>query len=909
MDNKRWEERPFPWHVFVLALEIGVLLIIAIIWAVQLFRRGRKLKGKIDFDGNSEEKWEVQTGQDKNKERGLLRKAKEFYRAKLSYDDEDINQKQESLEEHLATDYERFKRGDPDNARRQMILKIRTNLVQNPYDHVGRHMASEVKKIFVQQVLKEATWINKLQRILRIPSCLKRKEKAKKILLLIPVMLAVWGTAQKGFFYLYDIYTDVKVINELKDIPDITMPKIPKNKIGKFLLEDIKEKGILALRRPCEALDVLEEIPNQVIPFYKQTIGDIGNVHWNPTRKSNYTLSDAFKITTKLGNIYKSAMNHIRAMKYKRGRSGLDISKPSDIYKLHKKIRGILSKAKDELQNANSGFTGLMVAIFSDVDIHQYLPSIKKAIEVLDDLERDVLNDDLVRHVLRKGDKVYEKREFSKTTYPEMASVFSSEIYEKLKKTDQLTTREDRIFNSTEQEDVWAKELNDSQIECRRFTSQLFKLAENEQISEWAVHYFTSNKSENSAEGIAKNINAKTKFLTQNIIRSVLLFLVLNMGWTLLVELKSTFLDFWYAQHIPLISNFRMICQENNPNSPLLDGGGNSSNDYVVKSSQRHSINILEATQETVSAINVQIALWVYMSTFIADTRRVFKDTFDINVTNSMIGLSDNSFTDFNSSAIMSSLVAGIFSLTFAQYKQYMTRHERDAEFSGKIVYFLACVSNSFAIFLSQIGYFTIGLPSFICILIYVIRLIVNFDKYDVMPDSDTGVIVFLVLTVVILPLKLFPIKFAELLKFLTERFFLHKTYHINKQNRSGYDVPGFETALYMFLPSSHNNLSHINNQESFANPGFFYFSKDPLSKELYRLRFETQLFCKVLMHTFYLAFSFVFLNILHLLLLSSTVLSNDYWVSKLHRQDMWHGVIGNILFSFRKLLPPQRLA
>ena len=65
MDNKRWEERPFPWHVFVLALEIGVLLIIAIIWAVQLFRRGRKLKGKIDFDGNSEEKWEVQTGQDK----------------------------------------------------------------------------------------------------------------------------------------------------------------------------------------------------------------------------------------------------------------------------------------------------------------------------------------------------------------------------------------------------------------------------------------------------------------------------------------------------------------------------------------------------------------------------------------------------------------------------------------------------------------------------------------------------------------------------------------------------------------------------------------------------------------------------------------------------------------------------
>ena len=116
----------------------------------------------------------------------------------------------------------------------------------------------------------------------------------------------------------------------------------------------------------------------------------------------------------------------------------------------------------------------------------------------------------------------------------------------------------------------------------------------------------------------------------------------------------------------------------------------------------------------------------------------------------------------------------------------------------------------------------------------------------------------------------------------------------MSERIRSGYDVPGFETALYMFLPSSHNDLSHVDNKESFANPGFYYFSKDPLSRELYRLRFEIQLFCKVLMHTFYLVFSFILINTIHLLLLSSTVLSNDYWLSKLHDQDMWQSRMGN---------------
>ena len=810
------------------------------------------------------------------RESALLRKSKQLHMARLSYDDDEIDEKEKALRDHLASEYERIQNSKSANPRQSMMLMIRKVLVQNPYDQIGRSMASEAKKVFLRQVLKETSWIHKLQALFKIPKCCKKGKKAKQLLIVIPVILALWGTAQKGFFYLYDIYTDVKVIQELRDIPVMTMPKIPQASIQKFFLENMKERGIPALRKPCELLDTLEEIPNEGIPFYKQIAGGMANVHWNPTKNSTFSISDAFQITKSLSEIYEEATSGVADLR----------RKPSDIKDILRELRDKAESVKGNLRKAESGLIGTLAG-WAGFDVQQFQPSIEKAVRVLDKLDR-VLNNDLAQHVLKKADKVYENRDYSSTTFPEQVKTFSEEIIKRLRP-EVLTSRGQNFTK----EDPFAKHLTGDQLKCRQFIARLFTLTEHQKIKDWVIHSYTSNKSENNADGVANDLNSKNKFLTENIIRSVTMFLILNMAWALLAELKSTSIDFWKSRHIPLFTNFKMTCDENDPKSPLLTKGENTSNTYVVKSSKRHSLNIQEVTHETVSAINVQIALWVYMSTVIEDVRRIFKVSFDLDVTNDMFNLSDNSFTDFNSSAMMTSLVAGIFSLTFAQYKQYMTRHEKDAEFSGKIVYFLACAFNSFAIFLSQIVYFAVGLPAFICVLIYVIRLIVNFDQYDTMPNSVKEIIVILVIAVVILPLKFIPIKVAEVMKFLTERFFLHKTYHINERNRSGYDVPGFDTALYMFLPSSHNDLSHVDNKESFQNPGFFYFSKDPLSKKLYRLRFEIQLFCKVLMHTFYLAFSFFFINILHILLMSSTVVQSDYWLSKLRYQDMWQAIIG----------------
>ena len=90
-----------------------------------------------------------------------------------------------------------------------------------------------------------------------------------------------------------------------------------------------------------------------------------------------------------------------------------------------------------------------------------------------------------------------------------------------------------------------------------------------------------------------------------------------------------------------------------------------------------------------------------------------------------------------------------------------------------------------------------------------------------------------------------------------------------------------------MFHPSAINNHEHIHNKEAATNPGFFYFSKDPLSRKPYRLRFETQIFCKVAMHTFYMVCTFVLGNTLHLVFEASTVLSSSYWLQILQEESV----------------------
>ena len=180
-----------------------------------MFKKGKKLKTRTEV---SKERCSTNEEQGEVIEKILLSKSKELRTARLTYNEDEIREKETTLKNYLKSEYERLQRSDNEDARLSMMMIIRTTLIQNPYDHIGRSMASDAKKIFLRQVLEKRNLIHKLQEFLKIPSCLTRREKAKQFLILIPVVLAVWGTAQKGFFYLYDIYTDVDVIRELNDI-------------------------------------------------------------------------------------------------------------------------------------------------------------------------------------------------------------------------------------------------------------------------------------------------------------------------------------------------------------------------------------------------------------------------------------------------------------------------------------------------------------------------------------------------------------------------------------------------------------------------------------------------------------------------------------------------------------------
>ena len=55
-DYTREQERPFPWQVLVLAVEIALLVGVSVLWAVRLFKKGKKLKMRTKFAEVSKER-------------------------------------------------------------------------------------------------------------------------------------------------------------------------------------------------------------------------------------------------------------------------------------------------------------------------------------------------------------------------------------------------------------------------------------------------------------------------------------------------------------------------------------------------------------------------------------------------------------------------------------------------------------------------------------------------------------------------------------------------------------------------------------------------------------------------------------------------------------------------------------
>ena len=424
-------------------------------------------------------------------------------------------------------------------------------------------------------------------------------------------------------------------------------------------------------------------------------------------------------------------------------------------------------------------------------------------------------------------------------------------------------------------------DFSEDQLNCRNLGSKLINLAAIEGLKEATTKFYLdthSNSFKNSSVNRISQIQAeKLDFLAISIVRSARIFLILTMIWTVLYALTNSLLNFYQSQHLPLVTNFQMEYKENDSKSDIFSRDSNTDNDYVAKASQRFDFNIQEAIKETLSSINVQVAVWISLATYVEKLRLAIRRTFDIEITNNMFHLKEGDFTEFTDSAIFTSLVVGIVSLTFAQYKQYMTRHKQDSTTLGKLVYLLACLFNSFAIFVTQTTFYIFGFPYCTGLLMVIVRYIGDFDEYDAITKPNDSMTVLLYFVIVLIPLKFIPTLFDRMVQFFTNRWILYKTHHMNVRNRSGYNLSGGVHSL--FLPSSTNTYDHVADDQSAINPGFSYFSKDPISKQLYRLKFETHIFHKISVHILYLFSTYLLLNTVHLISKESTVEVNPAWL------------------------------
>ena len=82
----------------------------------------------------------------------------------------------------------------------------------------------------------------------------------------------------------------------------------------------------------------------------------------------------------------------------------------------------------------------------------------------------------------------------------------------------------------------------------------------------------------------------------------------------------------------PLFSDIKMTWDEKDSNSEIFKGEGNTSNEYVAQSAKRYDFNINEAVKETLSTINVQVAVWIFLATYAEKATLYYNLSLDVDV-------------------------------------------------------------------------------------------------------------------------------------------------------------------------------------------------------------------------------------------------------------------------------------
>ena len=725
----------------------------------------------------------------------LFKFARIHYMAKLDYDLDRINQSRKDLVDYLESEYAKI---NMNLAKRIMIKRIRVSLVKNPYDQVGRKMASVTKDVFKEQVLKEFPLCFQFMKYMRIPDQFLKKEWIKKILLYSPVVFALGGFVFRMTIYTNDMVSDVHVIQELIEFENSfqtpTFSEFFKNRnessiaVEKFFLEKFTNYGLPVLTEPCELLDLVDQIPGDIIPLYQFLVMGIAKIHWNPNRNSRvknnatnetFQLYDLFKVNADIIGIYE---NHVLKAYESISQENLIETKPSNLLKLAEDIIILMKNGKGGLDTA-SKFSWF---IPDGWEIPKIQTLVELGIKILEEWNSKVLNTEFIKTIFEGLDKVYEKALKAEI---EARGTGLLKSLKDLNKAIRIDFKNDTLY--TPKFDPLKDTFSKDQLECRKFCKKITNLMNITSLKKTGIKFYTEGNRTSMIDSVSQTISKKLDFMVMGIIRSANYFLIMTLVWTIFYGFRNVLMNFILLRHWPLFTNFKRDYEEKFSNSSFFNGEGSVSNDYVVKTAKRYDSSIHEAVKETLTTLNIQIAVWVALATFIAKFRGYIEDTFEVHLDNKLYKLEEDRFTKFRKSAVFFSLIAGIVSLTFAQWKQYMTRHQNDSSLIGKLVYFFACFFNSIAIVVSQTTFYVIGFPYFTCVLLIIMRYISGFDEYSPLVEPTESMIVILYFFGVLMPLKIVPEIFDALVKICTDRFIFHKTHHLNNCNRSGYDISG----------------------------------------------------------------------------------------------------------------------
>ena len=100
---------------------------------------------------------------------------------------------------------------------------------------------------------------------------------------------------------------------------------------------------------------------------------NIAKVRWNPNRKSEFHISDVFKVIKNLIEAFYKVEDLLLGRKIR-------TIKPSEYLQMFKNMIIELERIKVQLEGANSGFVGFMSTLLG-YDVTPYIPLIKDSIE------------------------------------------------------------------------------------------------------------------------------------------------------------------------------------------------------------------------------------------------------------------------------------------------------------------------------------------------------------------------------------------------------------------------------------------------------------------------------------------------------------------------------------------------